>query len=148
MLSLNDMSMNCKLNSYLIFDGDCTEAFELYARAFRGTPRYLRMGDMPDAPAECRHLVVHVNLNIGDTMLMGSDSVPGYSPTLIKGNNQSVVIHPESREDADRFFAILSEGGVVEQPMADMFFGYYATFTDRYGICWMIVVLPEEHCGA
>lgn len=102
--------MNCKLNTYLIFDGDCTEAFGLYASAFGGTPRFLRMGDMPDAPAEQHHLVTHANLNIGDTMLMGSDSVPGYSPTLIKGNNQSVVIHPESREDADHFFAILSEG--------------------------------------
>ncbi len=136
--------MNYQLNSYLNFDGDCAEAFALYAEAFGGTPQIMRFGDMPDSPAEHKDKVLHVNLNIGSTMLMGSDCIPGFGNPLVKGNNQSVVIQPESREEADRLFAILSKGGQIEMPMSDEFFGYFGTFVDRFGICWMIVIQAQD----
>ncbi len=140
--------MNYEINPYLQFAGECAQAFELYASAFGGTPAIMRMGDMPGvAPEEYSHLVMHANLNIGPNMLMGSDNLPGQEAPLVKGNNQSVCVSPETREEADRLFAILSQGGEVDQAMEEMFFGYFGTFTDRYGIRWMIIVLPEEHCG-
>lgn len=141
--------MNYQFNPYLQFAGDCAQAFELYASAFGGTPDTMRMGDMPGvAPEEYSHLVMHTCLNIGSTMLMGCDNLPGQGAPLVKGNNQSVCVSPETREEADRLFAILSQGGQVDQAMEEMFFGYFGTFTDRYGIRWMIIVLPEEHCGS
>lgn len=50
-----------------------------------------------------------------------------------------ISLEPDTREEADRLFAALSEGGTVGLPMADMFWGaYYGSFTDKYGVQWMI----------
>lgn len=33
----------------------------------------------------------------------------------------------------------LSEGGIIEIPLEDMFWGdYFGSFKDKYGVCWMI----------
>jgi hypothetical protein len=43
------------------------------------------------------------------------------------------------REEAKRLFDELSAGGTVEMPIQDMFWGaYYGSFTDKFGINWMI----------
>jgi len=58
---------------------------------------------------------------------------------LIEGNNNYVSIFPDSREEADKLFNGLSAGGQVEMPMADQFWGdYFGSFTDKYGVKWMI----------
>ncbi|HAA01169.1 MAG TPA: hypothetical protein DCD96_05930, partial [Flavobacteriales bacterium] len=55
-----------------------------------------------------------------------------------------IHIEPESREEADRLFHALSEGGTVEIPIQDMFFGaYFGNFMDKYGINWMINYQPK-----
>lgn len=42
-------------------------------------------------------------------------------------------------EEADRIFSELSEGGEVESPMEDQFWGdYCGSLVDRFGTCWMI----------
>jgi len=39
----------------------------------------------------------------------------------------------------DRLFAGLSQGGEIEMPMEDQFWGdYFGSFKDKYGVCWMI----------
>jgi PhnB protein len=61
--------------------------------------------------------------------------------TISQGNNMHIQLEPESRTEADRIFKELSEGGVIEMPMQDMFFGaYFGSFTDKFGINWMINV--------
>ncbi|MBS0618270.1 MAG: hypothetical protein JSR44_08790 [Spirochaetes bacterium] len=46
--------------------------------------------------------------------------------------------------EADRLFAALSAGGVVEMAMADMPWGdYFGSFKDKFGIGWMIS-LPNK----
>ncbi len=137
--------MNYKLNSYLSFDGNCEEAFSLYAKAFGGEARFMRAEGVPGIPAEMGNKILHTQLEIsgGDT-LMGSDSFPMEgSPAYQPGNNQSVCITPPSKEEADRLFAILSEGGSNIMPMSEQFFGYFGCFIDRFGINWMIVI-PNE----
>ena len=44
-----------------------------------------------------------------------------------------------SKEEADRIFTALSEGGQVEMPIADQVWGdYYGSLKDRFGVHWMV----------
>ncbi len=64
---------------------------------------------------------MHIALPIGGDLLMASDIVPGFGQTLTVGNNNYVSIFPDSREEADRLFKGLSEGGNIEMPIEDQF---------------------------
>lgn len=130
-----------KLNPYLNFDGTCEAAFNFYRSVFGG--EFLggvnKMKDIPDMdiPEEAKNRVMHVGLPIGQDVLMGSDVFPGQPFTV--GNNHYVSIFPESREEADRLFGALSEGGEVEMPMEDQFWGdYFGSLKDKFGVGWMI----------
>lgn len=133
-------------NIYLTFDGDCEEAFRLYRSVFGGEFASMgRFGDMPpdpDHPLEDAHKnrVMHVALPIGgDTAIMGSDTLPGASPEQTTGTNFSISVATDSREEADRIFAALAEGGTVIMPQADTFWNaYFGMCRDRFGIQWMV----------
>ena len=58
---------------------------------------------------------------------------------LVVGNNFSITLHPDSRDEADRLYAALSVGSAHAPGMADMQWGaYWGSFEDRIGIRWMI----------
>lgn len=133
-----------KVNPYLNFDGEAEEAFLFYKSIFGGEiTAHMKMTEAPDSdklPEEEQNRTMHISLPIGkDTILMASDTVPSLGHTLVKGNNNYISLHPESREEADRLFNGLSEGGNIEMPMQDQFWGdYFGSFVDKFGITWMI----------
>lgn len=134
-----------KLNPYLNFDGTCEEAFLFYKTVFGGEflGEISRFKDMPgsedELPEQDANRVMHVALPIGGDVLMGSDIYTGGIHHLIEGNNNYISIFAESREEADRLFNGLSEGGAVLVPIQDVFWGdYYGQLKDKFGIFWMI----------
>ncbi|WP_435525501.1 hypothetical protein [Chryseobacterium indoltheticum] len=68
-----------------------------------------------------KNRVMHIALPIGGDLLMASDIVPSFGQNLTVGNNNYVSIFPDSREDAERIFKGLSEGGNIEMPLEDQF---------------------------
>jgi PhnB protein len=55
------------------------------------------------------------------------------------GNNITLSITAGSKEDADRFFNSLSEGGKATMPMGQTFWGdYFGMCTDKFDINWMV----------
>ena len=55
------------------------------------------------------------------------------------GNNISLSITADSKEQADQLFKSLSEGGKVSMPMDTTFWGsYFGMCSDRFDINWMI----------
>lgn len=69
---------------------------------------------------------------------MASDST-SMSGDVTFGNNFSLSINAESREEADKLFNGLSAGGKVIMPMDNTFWGaYFGMFTDKFGINWMV----------
>jgi PhnB protein len=56
------------------------------------------------------------------------------------GNNTTISLNLDSREDADRLYARLSEGGAEGSGMRDEFWGYWGSCQDRFGIRWMFNV--------
>jgi len=131
-------------NPYLNFDGQAEEAFNFYKSIFGGEFIFLKkIGDAPDSEQfseEERNRVMHVALPINEhTILMASDCVPSAGHVLNSGNNIYINIAAESREEADRLFNGLSNGGTIEMPMEDQFWGdYFGSFKDKFGIQWMI----------
>ncbi|KQB40581.1 VOC family protein [Flavobacterium aquidurense] len=137
--------MATSVNPYLLFNGNCEEAFLFYKSVFGGEFPYI--GKFKDAPAqegedplseEDANRIMHVSLPIGNTILMGSDSHPRYGKLGI-GDNFSISINTESTEEADRIFNGLSAGGKVEMPMNKTFWGaYFGMFKDKFDINWMV----------
>lgn len=143
-----------KLNPYLNFDGQCEEAFNFYKKVFKTEFTefgMMKFGDMPpqegmpELPEEMKNRVMHVGIKVGEQTIMGGDYMPGMGKPFQKGTNNYISIHPDSREEADRLFAELSEGGEVEMPMEDQFWGdYYGSFIDQFGTPWMINYNPNN----
>jgi PhnB protein len=134
------------VNIYLNFNGNCEEAFNFYKSVFGGEFPYIgRYKDMP--PSEGKTLsaeegdkIMHVALPISkETMLMGSDTGGEWASSFSQGNNFSISINTDSKEEADRLFNGLSAGGKVTMPMENTFWGdYFGMFTDKFGINWMV----------
>ena len=139
------------LSIYLNFvEGECQEAFEFYRSVFGGEfSTIMTFADMPPSdempiPEGWSGKVMHVSLPIGNGVLMGSDVLPGFGPPLTVGSNYSVSYRPPSRDEADRVFAALSEGGEVTMELQDMFWGdYFGSCTDRFGINWQVTLENE-----
>ncbi|MDQ3613872.1 MAG: VOC family protein [Chloroflexota bacterium] len=143
------------VSTYLNFDRRTEEAFNFYKSVF-GTEfmgPIVRMGDIPAPEGEPamsgddKRLVANVALPIlGGHLLMGTDTAAtGSTVALNQGNNVWISLHPESREEADTLFASLSEGGNVEMPMADQFWGdYFGSLVDRFGVNWMVNYSSES----
>jgi len=131
-------------NPYLNFQGNTEEAFEFYRSVFGGEfLAVMRYKDFPElameVPAEERELIAHIALAIGDSMIMGTDSLESMGQTLTVGNNFYITIEPESREEAEAVFAVLAQGGVVGMPLqATEWAELHGNCTDRFGVQWMV----------
>ncbi len=59
-------------------------------------------------------------------------------------NRSKIAISADSREEVDRLFNGLSEGGEVEMLIADSPWGaYFAMFRDKFGIEWTVEFNPQ-----
>ena len=134
-----------KVNPYLNFPGSAEEAFTFYQSIFGGETSVTKFKDMPpmegvEISKEDAEKVMHVSLPLGkDILLMGSDALESLGQSYKEGNNISISLHPDSKEEADRIFQKLSEGGRIEMPIEDQFWGdYFGSLKDRFGIQWMV----------
>lgn len=134
------------INPYLVFNGNCEEAFLFYKSVFGGEFPYIgKFKDMPPADRNPvlseadGNKIMHVSLPIGDgSVLMGSDSNSA-SGEVTFGQNISISINTKSKEEADKLFNGLSAGGTVTMPMSQTFWGaYFGMFADKFGIGWMV----------
>jgi PhnB protein len=136
-----------RVSTYLNFMGNTEEAFEFYRGVF-GTEFVApiqRLGDVPADPrgpilteAE-KQMVLHVELPIlGGHVLMATDMVASMGHELKVGNNTTINLEPDSREETQRLYDALSEGASDCAPLADMFWGAtWGTCLDRFGVRWM-----------
>jgi PhnB protein len=144
-----------RVTTYLNFPGNTEEAFHFYKEVFRGEfsgAGLTRFGDI-DMPAGSppmsdadKKLIIHAELRIlGGHTLMATDAPESMGFKMQHGNNMHINLEPETREETEKLFKALSEGGTVSMPLQDMFWGaYFASFTDKYGINWMLNYQAKE----
>src|ERR1044072_1556283 len=114
------------VNSYLNFNGNAEEAFNFYNSVFGGEFQALMRFKDNEACGEVseddKNRIMHAARPIGNgTTLMGTDALESIGQKLTFGNNFYISLSPGSKEEADRLFNGLSEGGKVEMPIQDMF---------------------------
>jgi PhnB protein len=142
------------VSTYLNFNGNTEEAFNHYAKIF-GTEfssPLVRMGDVPpmegipELPDELKPLVMNVQLPIvAGHVLMGTDAVESLGHHLTLGNNMSINLTLDTREETDRVYTLLSEQGSECSGLSDMFWGaYFGTCLDRFGVRWMFNCYETE----
>jgi len=128
------------LNPYLLFNGNCAEAFKFYERLLGG--KIVMMQTHGETPAkdhvapDWRGKIIHVRLEVGDQALMGSDAPPEH---FSKPQGFSVSISVASPDEAQRIFDGLAENGTVTMPFGKTFWSpAFGMTVDRYGIPWMV----------
>ena len=133
------------INPYLNFPGNTEEAFNFYKKVFGGdfVGGINRFKDTPDAGklnAADQEKVMHIGLQMGNgNYLMATDALESMGFKVAFGNNFYISIDAESKEEADKLFKGLSDGGKIEMPMKDEFWGaYFGMLTDKFGVQWMI----------
>ncbi|HEY2446641.1 MAG TPA: VOC family protein [Rhizomicrobium sp.] len=129
-----------RINPYLNFNGNCAEAFDLYARVLHGKDLHvMTFRDSPMATQAAENEkdnVVHARFTAGDSMIMGSDAMGG---RYNKPQGYAVNINVDTPEEAERIFAGLSEGATIGMAIQETFWAKrFGMLTDRFGTHWMV----------
>ena len=125
---------------YLMFGGNCREAFDRYKEIFGGELFMISFKDMPSdeqVPAEFADLVAHAAITLGDGVLMGSDDPTADSVGAVQGMQVNYAVDDAS--EAQRAFEELSDGGKINMPIAETSWSpMFGMCVDRFGIPWMV----------
>jgi PhnB protein len=138
------------INPHIYFNGNAEEAFNSYKSIFGGEfakiSRYkdISSPEYPIAENDANR-IMHIALPIGKSnVLMASDVIESMGHVMEKDNRYTVSISAESKEEADKLFNGLSEGGEVEMPIAYGPWGnYFGMFADKFGVQWMVDFDPK-----
>ncbi|GAB4451611.1 MAG: VOC family protein [Bacteroidia bacterium] len=134
---------------YLNFNGTTEKAFNFYKKVFKTefSAPIFKMKDLPNPEfvsklsEEDKNKVMQVALPIiGGTLLMGTDILESMGHRLIEGNNITINLNLDSKEQADELYQELSQGGSDCVAPHDEFWGYWGVCKDQFGIRWMFNV--------
>ena len=127
-----------RLDIYLNYRGNCEEAFRFYEQHLGGKLGHVsRHGEFPNPniPPEFVGKVMHAPLELANTVVMGAD-IPSAEPM----RSAYLSLELDTEKDAERVYALLSEGGEVFMKMEKTFFANrFAMLRDRFGTSWMIL---------
>lgn len=134
-----------KLDIYLNYAGNCEQAFRFYEEHLGGKiASMMRHSEQPgqgNVPADWNNAILHARMEIGGAVLMGAD-IPGAEPM----RSAYLTLRVDSDEEADRIYALLSDGGQIFMKMEETFFASrFAMLRDKFGTSWML--LHERPAG-
>ncbi|AZV42974.1 VOC family protein [Peribacillus asahii] len=129
--------MKQQATPYLIFNGNARQALELYKEVFQGEVVELQTygeADFP-TPPEADDLIIHAKFRKDSLFLMISDVSP--NQPYETGNNISLVLELESKEEIQHIYTQLSQKGSILMELQDTFWGAkYAKVQDPFGVIW------------
>jgi PhnB protein len=137
------------INPHINFNGNAEEAFNFYKSVFGGEfALIIRFKEMSgnEFPVDEKdaNKIMHIALPIGKNVLMANDVPESMGRVSENENRSKISVSAESREEADKLFNGLSEGGNIEMPIADSPWGsYFGMFRDKFGIEWMVDFDPK-----
>lgn len=129
-----------KLNPYLMFNGNCEAAFKFYEQCLGG--KIVMRMTHKEAPSaehvfpEWYDKIMHVCLDLGDRLLMGSDSPPGYFEPPQGFFVQTSV---DELAEAERIFHALAENRTIKMLIEQTFWSArFGMLVDQFGTPWMV----------
>jgi PhnB protein len=130
-----------KLNTYLNFGGNCEQAFRFYEQHLGGKiTMMMRRSEQPNQSETWpgwEHTIQYAVMNLGETELMAADVPPDRFQPMRSAYLSLTVAGPD---EAERIYALLTDGGQVFMPMAETFFAHrFGMFRDKFGTSWMIL---------
>ena len=127
-----------KLYPQLNFGGNCEEAFRFYEKHLGGKiAMMMNQSEAPGAPKGAGKAIIHAQMHIGDTVLIGND-VPGSVFKRIR--SVYMYLSVDSSEEAERIHKLLAEGGEIYMPMEETFYATrFSMLRDRFGVSWSII---------
>ena len=112
-----------QLHTYLNYGGNCEQAFRFYEQHLGGKiTMMMTHGQQPnsqDVPPDWKNAILYARMSIGGTELMGSDVPPDHFQPM---RSVYLSLTLGSTEEAERIYALLSEGGQIFMPMQETFF--------------------------
>lgn len=140
--------MSVELIPYLIMNGDANEAIQFYEEVLDAKVLFSQSyAEAPDPegkiPDEAKDCIMHATIQIGDSVLMLSDTYPGYPHQT--GNQVTICISTNEIEKSKRYFEGLSVGGQVELPLQDTGFSpCYGKVADKFGVLFQVFTHPKQ----
>lgn len=130
-----------ELSTYLLFNGNCEEAFKFYEKTLGGKIEMMmpHEGSPAEAsvPPEWRKKILHARMIVGNNVLMASDAPPAHAPKQLEGFSVSLMLNDPI--EAERIFRALEEKGKVQMPFQQTFWAFrFGMVTDRFGVPWMV----------
>jgi PhnB protein len=130
-----------KLNTYLNYGGNCEQAFRFYEGHLGG--KITMMMTRAEAPNQndvwpgWEHSIQYASMNLGETELMGADVPPARFQPM---RSAYLSLTVDSTDEAERIYALLSDGGQIFMPMEETFFAFrFGMLRDTFGTSWMIL---------
>jgi PhnB protein len=135
-----------RLNTFLNFGGNCEEALRFYEQHLGGKITMLmRRSEQPNQAVTWpgwEHSIQYAHMDLGETQLMASDVPPDRFQPM---RSVYLSLTVDSAAEAERLWAVLSDGGQVFMPMEETFFATrFGQLRDRFGISWMILALKPQ----
>ena len=130
-----------KLDIYLNYGGNCEQAFRFYEQELGGKiTMMMRHGEQPNAanvPADWKNAILHARIEFGKTVLMGADIPPDRFQPM---RSAYLTLTLDSAEQAERLYALLTDGGQIFMKMEETFFASrFAMLRDKFGTSWMLL---------
>jgi len=137
-----------EIRPYLIFNGECQEAIDLYKEAFQtDVSSIMRFSDMPqDNPMEIpdnkRDWIVMATIPFGNNFIRLSDTIGELNDAF----TQRIGIIVECRVDEVKHaFPILAEEGEIGIPLQETFFSpCHGLVYDKFGVMWNFVGIVDD----
>jgi PhnB protein len=130
-----------KIYTYLNYGGNCRQAFEFYEKHLGGKIVFMTThAEQPDpskVPADWTNAVLHARIEVGDTIILGADIPPDRFQPM---RSAYLSLFVDSIGEAERMYALLSEGGEIFMRMEETFYAHrFAMLRDRFGTSWMLL---------
>ena len=127
-----------RLDIYVNYRGNCEQAFRFYEQHLGGKVAFMMTHaehSNPSTPPDWGRKILHAQMELGGTALMGAD-IPGAEPM----RSAYVSLTVDSDAEAERVYALLSDGGQIFIKMEETFFASrFAMLRDKFGTSWMLL---------
>lgn len=130
-----------KLYTHLNFGGNCEAAFRFYETHLGGKITVMmKKSELPaqyDVEPGTENAVIHARMSIAGVELIANDVPKSYFKPI---RSSYLFLALESSEEAERIFAVLSDGGEIGMPIAETFFASrFGQLRDKFGTLWTII---------